>query len=126
MKSSITNLSTQFFPSYIRLNQHNFSDLYTIKSTSNCLSKIYQHNFSDLYTIKSTSLSEIYQHNFSTYIRLNQQVSRKFINTIFPSYIHVRLNQQVSQKYISTIFLTYIRLNQQVTVSQKSFHNRLP
>src|SRR6218665_1927230 len=60
--------------------------------------------FSDIYTIKSTSLSQIYQHNFPTYIRINQQVSHKFI---------------------STIFLTYIQLNQQVTVSQKSFHNRL-
>src|SRR6218665_3064447 len=82
MKSSLTNISTQFFrPIY----QHNFSDLYTIKSTSECL-------------------SQIYQHNFPTYIRLNQQVSHKFINTIFLTYI--RLNQQVtvSHKFINTIF----------------------
>src|SRR6218665_2706270 len=44
------------FPTYIQQHAMKFN---------NCLSKIYQHNFSDLYTIKSTSLSQIYQHNFS-------------------------------------------------------------
>jgi len=92
---------------------------------NNCLSKIYQHNISDLYTIKATSecLSQIYQHNFPIYIRLNQQVSHKYMNTIFLTYI--RLNQQVSHKFSNTIFPAYILLNQQVTISQKSFHNRL-
>src|SRR6218665_2193076 len=69
----------------MRLNQQVFRKCINTILTSNCL-------------------SQIYQHNFPTYIRLNQQVSHKFINTMF---------------------LTYILLNQQVTISQKSFHNRL-
>src|SRR6218665_1939299 len=69
----------------MRLNQQVFRKCINTILTSNCL-------------------SQIYQHNFPTYIRLNEQVSHKFINTMF---------------------LTYILLNQQVTISQKSFHNRL-
>src|SRR6218665_2205399 len=52
--------------------------------------------------IKSTSLSQIYQHNFSSYIRLNQQVSHKFINTIFPTYIQqhaMKFNNCLSKIY---------------------------
>src|SRR6218665_955371 len=80
MKSSLTNLSTQIFPSYIRLNQQVTvfrKYISTIFPTyvqqhatkfNKCLSQIYlSAQFSDLYRIKSTSecLSQIYQHNFS-------------------------------------------------------------
>src|SRR6218665_728668 len=65
-----------------KIYQHNFP---SFESTSDCLSQIYQHNFSDQYTIESTSLSQIYQHNFPTYIRLNQQISHKYISTILTS-----------------------------------------
>ena len=67
------------FPTYIQQYAMKFN---------NCLSKIYQHNFSDLYTIKSTSLSQIYQHNFPSYIRLNQQV------TVSQKSFHNRLNNE--------------------------------
>src|SRR6218665_2630138 len=74
MKSSFTNISAQFFPTYIGLNQQ--------------------------VTVSHKYISTI----FPTYIGLNQQVtvSHKYISTIFPTYI--RLNQQVSHKYINTLF----------------------
>src|SRR6218665_534345 len=137
MKSSLTNISTQFsvlytiksiqfsdqyintiFPTYIQLNQqvtvsHKF--ISTIFPTYILLNQ--------QVTVSHKFISTI----FPTYILLNQQVtvSHKFISTIFPSYIRLNKQVTVSHKFINTMFLTYILLNQQVTVSQKSFHNRL-
>src|SRR6218665_2673044 len=107
----------------MRLNQQVFRKCINTILTSNCLSQIYQHNFPTYIRLNQQVSHKFINTMFLTYIRLNQQVSHKFINTIFLTYI--RLNQQVSHKFSNTIFPAYILLNQQVTISQKSFHNRL-
>src|SRR6218665_3618812 len=99
MKSSHKFINTIF--------SHTIYDNYMIKSTSDCLSKVFPQEVKYEYTMKISSTKKLLHALYTKTMRLNQQVDvfHKFINTIF-SVLYTTICGEVqclSLKSLSTI-----------------------